>query len=93
MWRYDGKVEKVSIVHAKDVIPMGNIINLNQFRKRRARDEKARKASENRTRHGRTKDQREAESRDVEAAKKELEAKRIERGEHPPDGGSNPTVG
>ncbi|MBT3792525.1 MAG: DUF4169 family protein [Rhodospirillales bacterium] len=56
---------------------MGDIINLNQFRKQRAHVEKERKAKENRTKFGRTKIDREAQHQEIEAAKKELDAKHM----------------
>src|SRR5690606_23203008 len=50
---------------------MGDVINLNRFRKKKAREEKARRAETNRRLHGRTKAER---ARD-EAQKKHLEDK------------------
>ena len=56
---------------------MGDIINLNQFRKQRAHVEKERKAKENRPKFGRTKIDREAQHQEIDAAKKELDAKHM----------------
>jgi hypothetical protein len=57
---------------------MGDVVNLNQFRKRKSRDLAAKRASENRARFGTTKGQREKARRDAEKARKELDDKRIE---------------
>jgi Domain of unknown function (DUF4169) len=45
---------------------MGEIVNLRQARKRRARDEASATAQENRVRHGRTRAQKEADARETE---------------------------
>ncbi|HEY2133029.1 MAG TPA: DUF4169 family protein [Acetobacteraceae bacterium] len=45
---------------------MGEIVNLRQARKRRARDEAAATAQENRTRHGRSPAQKAADAREEE---------------------------
>lgn len=50
---------------------MGDVINLNRFRKKKAREEKARRAETNRRLHGRTKAER---ARD-DAVKKRIEDK------------------
>ncbi|WP_048648160.1 DUF4169 family protein [Nitratireductor soli] len=52
---------------------MGDLVNLRQERKRKARDEKERRAAENRVLHGRSK----AETT-LEAAKKALSVSRFE---------------
>jgi hypothetical protein len=52
---------------------MGDVINLNRFRKQKAKKERARQAEKNRLKHGRTK-----QERDIDARKKELELRRIE---------------
>ena len=57
---------------------MGDVVNLNRFRKRRARDEDERRAGENRVRFGRTKAEREKEARTADKAAKDLEGKRKE---------------
>lgn len=56
---------------------MGDVINLNQYRKRRERDEKAKKARENRVRTGRSGSEKAAARRDGEKSAKELEHKRL----------------
>lgn len=50
---------------------MGNVVNLNRFRKKKAREEKARRAETNRRLHGRTKAERSQDAVD----KKQLEDK------------------
>ena len=57
---------------------MGDVVNLNRFRKRRARDEDERRAAENRVRFGRTKADRDKAARTAEKAAKELEGERKE---------------
>lgn len=56
-----------------------SVINLNKFRKKKAREEKVRKAAENRIRHGRTRAERVADAeenrlnaRDVDGARRAL---------------------
>lgn len=56
---------------------MGDVINLNQYRKKRARDEKARKAKANRARTGRTAGERSAQRHETDKAAGDLERKRI----------------
>lgn len=50
---------------------MGDVVNLNRFRKKKAREEKARRAETNRRLHGRTKAERQRE----DVLKKRLEDK------------------
>lgn len=57
---------------------MGEIVNLNQFRKRRERSTAEQRAQQNRVRHGRTKDEGTKAQREAEKAAKELEDKRLE---------------
>lgn len=57
----------------------GNVVNLNKFRKQKARADKAKQAEINRVRHGRTKAQREREHTDRERAARLLEGKRLEQ--------------
>jgi hypothetical protein len=56
---------------------MGDVINLNQYRKARARAEKERLAAEQRARHGRTRVARETVKRKEEHAAAELDGKRL----------------
>lgn len=55
---------------------MAEIVNLNKFRKARARVEDARKASENKVRHGRGKAEKRRD--DDDRARREAEARRLE---------------
>lgn len=57
---------------------MGEVINLKQYRKRKAREEAAAVGAENRARHGRAKADKKAEKAERERAARELEAKRRE---------------
>ncbi len=57
---------------------MADIVNFNQFRKRRDRREAEKSAAENRIRHGRTKADRQMERRENEKAAKDLEDKRLD---------------
>lgn len=59
---------------------MGDVVNLNRFRKKKQREEKAKQAEINRVRHGRTKAQKELEHADRERAARLLEGKRLEHG-------------
>jgi hypothetical protein len=67
---------------------MGEIVNLNQFRKARAKAESGRKAAENRVRHGQTKEERLRQSRERELRQRELEGKRVDPAGEPDDGDS-----
>lgn len=57
---------------------MAEIVNLNRFRKDRARSEKAAKAAENRALHGQTKIQRELEKAREEKARDFLDRHRLD---------------
>ena len=57
---------------------MGDVVNLRQFRKRRARQEKADKAAENRRKHGRAKSEVKIEVRERERVEKCLDDKRFD---------------
>lgn len=57
---------------------MSQPVNLNRFRKAKARDEKRAKADENAVKFGRTKAQREVEETERDAARKTLDAHRRE---------------
>ena len=63
---------------------MGNVVNLNRFRKKKQREEKAKQSKTNRALHGRTKAQKEGELAERERAARLLEGKRLEHaGEGP----------
>ena len=57
---------------------MGDVVNLRQFRKRRARQEKADKAAENRRKHGRAKSEVKIEVHEREREEKRLDDKRFD---------------
>jgi hypothetical protein len=57
---------------------MADIVNLNQFRKKRDRHVAERRAAENRSRFGQTKDTRNKTAREAEKVKKELDDKRLD---------------
>ena len=57
---------------------MGDVIQLNQYRKKRSRLARGKDAAENRARHGRTKQAKEAERRTREREALGLDAKLIE---------------
>jgi hypothetical protein len=63
----------------------GNVVNLNRFRKKKAREEKEKEAAINRARHGRTQAQKDLELADRERAAKALEGKRLEHDDPPRD--------
>ena len=58
---------------------MGDVVNLNQYRKRRERLRAERRGAENRTRMGRTKLERDTATNEDERHHRELDGKRIER--------------
>ncbi len=58
---------------------MGNIVNLNQFRKRRERDLKEARAQRNRVNSGQAKVDRDALRREIEQRRRELDGKRFDR--------------
>lgn len=57
---------------------MGDVINLNRYRKARARAEKQREAEANRARHGRTRSERTATRREQRRSDAALDGKRLE---------------
>ena len=57
---------------------MGNVVNLRQFRKRRARQEKTDKASEKRRKYGRAKSEVKTDLRERERGEKRLDDKRLD---------------
>ncbi len=58
---------------------MGNIVNLNQFRKRRERELKEERAQRNRVKWGQAKADRESLRRKIEQRRRELDGKRFDR--------------
>jgi hypothetical protein len=57
---------------------MADIVNLNQFRKKRGRQDAERQAAVNRDRFGQRKDVRGKTASELEKAKKELDDKRLD---------------
>ncbi|MGO8920120.1 MAG: DUF4169 family protein [Stellaceae bacterium] len=57
---------------------MADIVNLNQYRKRRHRRDEDKAAAANRVRHGRSKAEREKLRRESDKAAKDLENKRLD---------------
>ena len=57
---------------------MGDVVNLNQMRKRRERAAAEQRAKGNRVQFGRTKDDRVKAARELEKAKQDLEDKKLE---------------
>jgi uncharacterized protein DUF4169 len=57
---------------------MADIVNFNQFRKRRDRREAEKAAAENRVRHGRSKADRQKDRRENEKAAKDIDDKRLD---------------
>jgi len=64
---------------------MGDVINLNQARKARERQEKGRQADANRLRYGRSKAEKLRETAEAEKSRRELDGKK----KSPPEGGDN----
>ncbi|ETX15668.1 amidase [Roseivivax halodurans JCM 10272] len=50
---------------------MTDVVNLNRFRKRKARDDKRAQADENSVRHGRTKAQKDREAAEAERVRRD----------------------
>ena len=70
---------------------MADVVNLNQYRKQRQRDEKSRRARERRARFGRTGAERGTQRHEVEKAGAEVAGKIMTRGAE--DGpGAKPTT-
>lgn len=66
----------------------GKVVNLNRFRKKKAREEQAKRADTNRRLHGRTGAEKERERLERERAARALEGKRLMSAEPPSDGGA-----
>ena len=58
---------------------MGNVVNLNKFRKRKAKVERAKRADTNRRLHGRTKAERASEELQKRLLTRKLDGARLER--------------
>jgi hypothetical protein len=57
---------------------MGDVVNLNQVRKRRERATAEQRARENRVQHGRSKDDRLKAKHESEKARRDLDEKKLE---------------
>jgi len=64
---------------------MGDVVNLNQYRKQRSRSASQTRASENRVKFGRTKDEKTRQWRDGERANRDLDGKQIDKPSSPED--------
>ncbi len=64
---------------------VGNVVNLNRFRKKKTRESEAKQAEINRVRHGRTKAQKEGERADKARAARLLAGKRLENASKEPE--------
>ncbi len=64
---------------------MGDVINLNQYRKRRERSKSQRRAAENRARKGRTKEETARQRHEAEQAGSEFDNKRLSEPSPPED--------
>ncbi|MBE9635730.1 DUF4169 family protein [Salipiger mangrovisoli] len=62
---------------------MSNVINLNRFRKDRARAEKRAQADENAARHGRSKAEKQREATEAAKTARDLDGHRLEAGDTP----------
>ena len=67
---------------------MGDVVNLNQFRKKRERAAKAQKRAASRARSGRTKAERQVTQAEAARGDTALDGKRIDRDPEEPEGGS-----
>ena len=66
---------------------MGDVVNLNQFRKKRERTAKAQKRAANRARSGRTKGERQVTQAEASRGDMALDGKRIDHDGDEPEGG------
>lgn len=64
---------------------MGDVINLNRFRKKKAKLERERRAETNRRLHGRTKAEREREALQKRKLESQVDGARLEREPSEPD--------
>jgi len=64
---------------------MGDVINLNQYRKRRERSKSQTRAAENRARHGRTKEETARERHEAGQASAKLDNKQLSEPSPPED--------
>lgn len=67
---------------------MGDVVNLNRFRKDKARKERSAEAERNRARFGRTKEEVRRQGAEAERRARELDAKRLDGPEPDPEDGA-----
>lgn len=72
-------------VPRKDGRRMGDVVNLNQYRKQRSRTASQKRASENRVRFGRTKDEKTRQALETEQNVRQLDGKQIDKPSSPED--------
>ncbi|MDC0666779.1 DUF4169 family protein [Nannocystis radixulma] len=65
---------------------MGDVINLNRYRKAKARAEKEQKAEANRARHARTRAEKQTVQRELDRQSVDLDGKRLDSAEDGPQG-------
>jgi hypothetical protein len=70
--------------------PMGNVVNLNRFRKRKAKAEREKQADVNRRLHGRTKAERERDALQKQALTRSLDGKKLGEPAAPKPGAAEP---
>lgn len=63
---------------------MGDVVNLNQYRKERSRRKDRKRATENRARHGLSQTERSTNHRERERLEQNLEGKRLDPNGEPP---------
>jgi hypothetical protein len=64
---------------------MGDVVNLNQYRKQRSRTASQERASENRARFGRSKDDKSRQWRENERNNREFDGKQLDKPSSPED--------
>ena len=64
---------------------MGDVVNLNQFRKLRTRAESQKKAGENRVRYGRSKDEKARQVTEFDRTHRDLDGKQLDKPASPED--------
>jgi len=64
---------------------MGDVVNLNQFRKQRSRTTSQKQASENRVKFGRSKDDKTRQIRETDRTSRDLDGKQIDKPSSPED--------
>lgn len=64
---------------------MGDVVNLNQYRKQRSRTTSQKRASENRVRFGRSKDEKTRQGHDADRTSRDLDGKQLDKPSSPED--------